>query len=327
MRVFIAGATGAIGRELVPLLAERGHQVTAMSRHGAAGAAAADGATPVAADGLDREAVARAVAAAEPEVVVHQMTALGGDLDFGRFERTFEQTNRLRTEGTDNLIAAARDGGARRFVAQSFAGWPYAREGGPVKTEEDPLDPDPPRAVRSTLDAIKHLERAVTEADGLEGIALRYGGFYGSGTSLGPSGEQTELVRRRRFPIVGDGGGIWSLIHIHDAAAATLAAIEGGDPGIYNVVDDDPAPVREWLPYLAGVLGAKPPRHVPAWIGRLVSGEHGVILMTAIRGASNAKAKRELDWALRYPSWRQGFRELAVGSRPAPLPANRPVIR
>ncbi|GIK77892.1 MAG: NAD(P)-dependent oxidoreductase [Thermoleophilia bacterium] len=314
MRVFIAGATGAIGRELVPLLARRGHEVTAMSRHGAAAAAAADRVDSVAADGLDREAVARAVAATEPEVVVHQMTALGGDLDLRRFERTFARTNRLRTEGTDNLIAAARDGGARRIVAQSFAGWPYAREGGPVKTEEDPLDPDPPRAVRATVDAIRYLERAVTGAEGLEGIALRYGGFYGSGTSLGPSGEQTELIRGRRFPIVGDGGGIWSLIHIHDAASATAAAIEGGDPGIYNVVDDDPAPVREWLPYLARVLGAKPPRHLPAWVGRLTAGEHGVILMTAIRGASNAKAKRELDWVLRYPSWRQGFKELAIGA-------------
>lgn len=313
MRVFIAGATGAIGRELVPLLAGRGHQVTAMSRHGAAGLAAADGVSPVVADGLDREALTRAVAGAEPEVVVHQMTALGGDVDLRRFERTFAQTNRLRTEGTDNLIAAAR-AGARRFVAQSFAGWPYARVGGPVKSETDPLDPDPPRAMRSTIDAIRHLERAVTEADDLEGVALRYGGLYGSGTSLGPSGEQTELIRRRRFPIVGDGGGIWSLVHIHDAATATLAAIEGGDPGIYNVVDDDPAPVREWLPYLAEVLGAKPPRHLPAWVGRLATGAHGVILMTAIRGASNAKAKHELDWTLRYPSWRQGFRELAVGA-------------
>jgi nucleoside-diphosphate-sugar epimerase len=327
MKVFIAGATGAIGRELVPLLTERGHQVTAMSRHGAAGTATPDGVTAVAADGLDREAVARAVAEAEPEVVVHQMTALGGDLNFRRFERTFEQTNRLRTEGTDNLIAAARKAGARRLVAQSFAGWPFAREGGPVKTEEDPLDPDPPEAVRSTIEAIKRLERVVTEAAGLEGIALRYGGFYGSGTSLGPSGEQTELVRRRRFPIVGDGGGIWSLIHIHDAATATLAAIEGGDPGIYNVVDDEPAPVREWLPYLAEVLGAKPPRHVPAWVGRLVTGEHGVILMTAIRGASNAKAKRELDWTLRYPSWREGFKELAVGTARSPLTGGRAFSR
>jgi nucleoside-diphosphate-sugar epimerase len=294
------------------MLAARDHQVTAMSRRGGAGAALPEGVTAVAADGLDREAVERAVAEAEPEVVVHQMTALAGDLDFRRFERTFGQTNRLRTEGTDNLIAAAQDAGAKRFVAQSFAGWPYAREGGPVKTEEDPLDPDPPKAVRSTIDAIKHLERAVDEAEGLEGISLRYGGFYGSGTSLGPSGTQTELIRKRRFPIVGDGGGVWSLIHIHDAASATLAAIEGGDPGIYNVVDDEPAPVREWLPYLAEVLGAKPPRHVPAWVGRLATGEHGVILMTSIRGASNTKAKRELDWTLRYPSWREGFKELAT---------------
>jgi nucleoside-diphosphate-sugar epimerase len=310
VKVFIAGATGAIGRELVPMLVARGHQVTAMSR--SARKPTPDGVVAVAADGLDREAVERAVVEAEPEVVVHQMTALGGNLDFRHFERTFAQTNRLRTEGTDNLIAAARAAGARRLVAQSFAGWPFAREGGPVKTEADPLDPDPPAAVRPTIDAIKQLEAAVTGAEGLEGVVLRYGGFYGSGTSLGPGGDQTELIRKRRFPIVGDGGGIWSMVHIHDAAAATLAAIEGGKPGIYNVVDDEPAPVSEWLPYLAKVLGAKPPRRVPRWIGRLASGEHGVILMTAIRGASNEKAKRELDWALRYPSWREGFKELTA---------------
>jgi nucleoside-diphosphate-sugar epimerase len=311
MRVFVAGATGAIGRELVPMLVAREHQVTAMSRGGARTIAAEEGVDPVAVDGLDREAVERAVAEAKPDVVVHQMTALGGDLDFRRFERTFAPTNRLRTEGTANLIAAAAAAGADRFVAQSFAGWPFAREGGPVKSEEDPLDADPPEAVRSTIDAIKELERAVTEAEGLDGLVLRYGGFYGSGTSLGPAGEQTELILKRRFPIVGDGGGVWSFIHIRDAATATLAAIEGGEPGIYNIVDDEPAPVREWLPYLAEVLGAKPPRRVPRWIGRLAGGEHGVILMTSIRGASNAKAKRELDWTLRYPSWREGFRELA----------------
>lgn len=313
MRIFVAGATGAIGSRLVPMLTERGHQVTAMSRGSSVKAAALQraGAKLASADGLDRSAVERIVVEARPEVVVHQMTALGGDLDFRNFERTFALTNRLRTEGTDNLVAAARAAGARGFVAQSFAGWPYGREGGPVKTEEDTLDPDPPRAVRSTIEAIKYLERTVTSVEDIEGLVLRYGGFYGPGTSLGPDGVQTELVRRRRFPIVGGGDGIWSLIHIQDAAAATVAAIEGGPGGVYNVVDDDPAPVREWLPYLAEVLGARPPRRTAAWLARIVGGEHSVIMMTAIRGASNQKAKRELGWVPRYPSWREGFRELA----------------
>src|SRR5829696_8172195 len=294
------------------MLTERGHQVTAMSRSRPKEPELERvGARFLAADGLDREAVKRVVAEAGPEVVVHQMTALGGDLDFRRFERTFAMTNRLRTEGTDNLLAAAKAFGARRFVAQSFAGWPYAREGGPVKSEEDRLDPDPPRAVRSTIAAIMHLEQTVTETTEIEGLALRYGGFYGPGTSLGRGSIQTELVRKRRFPMVGDGGGIWSLIHIHDAAAATAAAIEDGRPGIYNIADDEPAPVRDWLPYLAKTLGAKPPRRIPAWLARLVAGEHSVVMMTSIRGASNEKAKRELGWTPRHPSWRDGFSELA----------------
>lgn len=293
------------------MLTERGHEVTAMSRSVAKAAALeGTGAHFVAVDGLDRKAVERVVVEAAPEVVVHQMTALGGDLDFRRFERTFAQTNRLRTEGTDNLLTAAKAAGARRFVAQSFAGWPYAREGGPVKTEEERLDPTPPKAVRSTIEAIKYLEQAVTGAAGIEGLALRYGGFYGPETSLGPDGVQTELVRKRRFPIVGDGAGIWSLIHIHDAAAGTVAAVENGAAGIYNIADDEPAPVRDWLPYLAESLGAKPPRRVPAWLARVVGGEHSVVMMTSIRGASNEKAKRELGWTLRYPSWRDGFNEL-----------------
>jgi 2-alkyl-3-oxoalkanoate reductase len=311
VRVFVAGAGGAVGKRLLPLLIEGGHQVVALTRSPEREASLRRaGATPVIADGLDRDAVVAAVRNGEPEVVVHQMTALAGGLDFRRFERTFAQTNALRTQGTDNLLAAAQKAGARRFVAQSFAGWPYARSGGPVKTESDPLDPDPPPALKTTLDAIRHLERQVGGA-GLEGVVLRYGGFYGPGTSLGPDGgEQIDLIRKRRWPVVGKGTGVWSLIHIDDVAAATLAAIEGGAPGIYNVADDDPAPVHEWLPYLAEMIGAKPPRQVPAWVGRLAAGEHGLAMMTSVRGASNAKAKRELAWTPRYSSWREGFKTL-----------------
>jgi nucleoside-diphosphate-sugar epimerase len=219
--------------------------------------------------------------------------------DLKHFDRTFAPTNRLRTEGTDALLAAAREAGVARFVGQSYTSWPYARVGGPVKAEEDPLDPDPPEAMRETLAAIRHLEQAAVDAGG---IALRYGGFYGS-----PHDAQLALVRKRKFPIVGDGGGIWSFVHLDDAAAATVLALERGEPGVYNVVDDDPAPVREWLPALAAALGAPPPRHVPRWLARLVAGEAGVTMMTEMRGASNAKARRELGWTPAYPSWRQGF--------------------
>ncbi len=307
MRVFVAGATGAIGKRLVPQLVERGHDVIGTSRsREKADTLRTQGAEPVVLDLLDRDAVQKAVAAARPEAVVHQASALAGLADFKHFDRSFAQTNRLRIEGTDALLAATRETGVERFVAQSFAGWPYAREGGPVKTEEDPIDPSPVPAMRESLAAIRHLEQAVTAADG---IALRYGGFYGS-----PGDAQLELVRRRRFPIVGDGGGIWSFIHLHDAAAATILALERGAPGIYNVVDDEPAAVREWLPALAAAIGAKPPRRVPRWLARLVAGESGVALMTEIRGASNAKAKRELGWSLRYPSWRQGFADAYRGT-------------
>jgi nucleoside-diphosphate-sugar epimerase len=260
----------------------------------------AGGAEAVVLDVLDPHAVREAVAAARPDAVVHQATALAGMSDFKHFDRSFAQTNRLRTEGTDALIAAARETGVGRFVAQSFAGWPYARKGGPIKTEEDPLDPTPVPTMRKTLDAIGHLEQAVVDAGGL---ALRYGGLYGS-----PQDAQLELVRKRRFPIVGDGDGIWSFVHLDDAAAATVLALERGAPGIYNVVDDEPAPVREWLPALAAAIGAKPPRRIPRWLARIVAGEAGVALMTEIRGASNQKAKRELGWTPRYPSWRDGFR-------------------
>jgi nucleoside-diphosphate-sugar epimerase len=266
------------------------------------------GAAPVVADALDPEAVAQAVAAAEPDVIVHQLTALSGSLDLRHFDRDFALTNRLRTEGTDHLLGAGRAAGVRRFVAQSYAGWPFARHGGPVKTEEDPLDPEPVGAMRRAHEAIRHLEAAVTGAEWTEGIVLRYGGFYGPGTSLGPDGgDHVELIRRRRFPVVGDGAGVWSFVHIEDAADATVAAVEHGRRGVYNVVDDEPAPVSEWLPAIAEALGARPPRRVPRWLGRLLAGEAGTVMMTEVRGASNAKAKRELGWRPRHPSWREGI--------------------
>ena len=249
------------------------------------------------------------VAAARPEVVVHQLTALAATSDLRKFDAGFAATNRLRTEGTDHLLAAARAAGARRLVAQSFAGWPFARVGGPVKTEGDPLDPDPPAELRRTLDAIRHLESAVLGTEGIEGVLLRYGGFYGPGTSAGAGGSMLEDLRRRRFPVVGAGTGVWSFIHIDDAAAGTVAALERGAPGIYNIVDDDPAQVSEWLPALAAGLGAKPPRRLPTWLGRIVGGELAVSSMTQVRGASNAKAKGELGWRPAHPSWRQGFAE------------------
>jgi len=309
MHVFIAGAGGAVGRSLIPLLTSNGHTVTGTTRSAAkAGALRALGAAPVVLDGLDRAAVLDAVAEARPDAIVHQMTALAGLTDFRHAERAFAQTNRLRTEGTDHLLAAARASGVARVVAQSYAGWPYARTGGPVKTEADPLDPDPPRQLRATLDAIRHVEAAVT---GAGGVALRYGGFYGPGTGLTPGGEQWELVRARKFPLIGDAGGVWSFCHAQDAAGATLAALERWTPGeIYNVCDDEPAPVREWLPALARAVGAKPPRHVPRWLGRVAAGEHTVAMMCESRGASNAKAKAALEWTPRWPSWREGFAAL-----------------
>jgi nucleoside-diphosphate-sugar epimerase len=312
MKVFVAGATGVVGRRLLPKLLERGDEVVALARTEAKRRSLLEaGAKPVLADGLDREAVLEAVRAAEPEVVVHQMTALAGGIDVRRFAQSFARTNELRSRGTDYLLTAAREARVRRFVVQSYAGWPYAREGGPVKTESDPLDPSPPPRMRPTLESIRHLESAVTCAPNIEGVVLRYGGFYGPGTSLARDGEHTELIRRRKFPLVGGGTGVWSFVHVDDVAEATLAAIDRGAPGVYNVADDEPAPVRTWLPHLARVLGAKPPLRVPAWVGRLATGEHGLAMMTSVRGASNAKAKRELDWQPAYASWRQGFEELA----------------
>jgi nucleoside-diphosphate-sugar epimerase len=324
MRIFVAGATGALGQRLVPLLVGGGHQVTAMTRSaGKAAGLRAAGAEPVVADALDRDAVLAAVCAARPEVVVHQATALAGMRDFRRSDKGFAGTNRLRTEGTDHLLEAARAAGARRMVAQSFTGWPFARVGGPVKTEEDPLDPDPPAQLRRTLDAIRHLEAAMLGAEGIDGVVLRYGGFYGPGTSAGEGGYVLDELRRRRFPIVGAGTGVWSFIHIDDAAAATAAAVERGDPGIYQVVDDDPAPVSEWLPALAAAIGAPPPRRVPAWLARLLAGEHAVVLMTEVRGAANAKARRELGWTPVHRSWRQGFRDGLGEATPGPYPARK----
>lgn len=266
------------------------------------------GAVPVVADALDADQVAEAVATARPDVIVHQLTAIPETLDLRHLDRAFALTNRLRTEGTDHLLSAAHAVGARRFVAQGVGGYAaYARTGGPVKSEDDPLDSTPTQQMRETAAALRHLEEAVLGAEWTEGIVLRYGAFYGPGTSLAPGEEQFELIRRRKFPVVGDGGGVWSFIHVADAADATVAAIEHGNRGAYNVVDDDPAPVAVWLPALAQQLGAKKPMRVPRFIGRLFTGETGVVYMTEIRGASNAKAKRELEWRPAHPSWRQGF--------------------
>jgi nucleoside-diphosphate-sugar epimerase len=307
MKVFVAGATGAMGKQLIPRLVAAGHEVIGTTRSESKLPALWDaGATPVIVDALEAEQVAEAVGQANPDVIVHQLTAIGG-VDMRHFDRDFALTNRLRTEGTDHLLSAGRAIGVRRFIAQSYSGWPYARTDGQVKSEEDPLDPAPAREMRQTLAAIRYLEQAVTGADWTEGVVLRYGAFYGPGTSLSPGGEQFEMVRKRKFPLVGDGAGVWSFVHIADAAEATVAAVEHGDRGIYNVVDDDPARVAEWLPALAEKLGAAKPRHVPRFVGRLFAGEAGAVMMTEVRGGSNAKARRELGWTPRHPSWREGF--------------------
>jgi nucleoside-diphosphate-sugar epimerase len=303
MRVLVVGATGAVGRQLVPQLIAAGDQVCATTRSpGKVAGLRAAGADPLVLDGLDAVAVGEVVARAEPEVIVHEMTAIPANPDLRKFERTFAATNVLRTTGLDHLLAAATAQGVRRFVAQSFAGWPNARSGGPVKTEADPLDPDPPAAQRATLEAIRYLEHAVTSAP-LAGLALRYGGLYGPGSSE----VFVAMLKRRRVPLVGDGAGVWSFLHVTDAAAATVAAVHGGPPGVYNIVDDEPAAVAEWLPVLARCAGAPRPLHVPAWLGRLAGGEAGLSMMTQIRGCSNAKAKRDLGWRPIWPSWRQGF--------------------
>jgi 2-alkyl-3-oxoalkanoate reductase len=304
MRVFVAGAGGAVGKRLVPMLVARGHQVTGTtSRQESAEQVRRLGADPVVVDGLDAVGIGQAVARAEPDAIIHEMTALSGAPDFRHFDRWFARTNRLRTEGTDNLLAAAKASGVKRFVAQSFTGWSNIREGSWIKTEDDPLDPHPVKEQTETLAAIKFLERAVLEAP-LEGIVVRYGGLYGPGSSE----KLVEILNRRMFPVIGDGAGIVSSTHIDDAAGGTLAAVERGRRGIYNIVDDEPAPSSVFIPTIAEAVGAKPPLHVPAWLGRLFAGEVAVTMMTEGRGSSNAKAKRELAWQPVWPSWRDGFR-------------------
>ncbi len=314
MKIFLAGASGAIGKRLVPILVGKGHTVTGTTRTVVkADAIRAQGAEAVVVDGLDAEAMRAAVLAADPDVVVHQMTALGGDIDFRKPDKAFAETNRLRSEATDTLLAAAREAGARRFVAQSFAGLPLAREGGAIKSEDAPFDPDPPAAMAPALAAIRHVETAVMAAEDIDGVVLRYGGFYGPGTGIDRDGDQTEMVRKRQFPLIGNGAGVWSFIHIDDAANATLAAIEGDVTGVFHVVDDEPAPVAEWLPALAAAAGAKRPRRIPAWVARLVAGSYAVTMMTEIRGAANDKAKRELGWQPGWPTWREGFAAVLRG--------------
>ena len=304
MRVFVIGASGAIGSRLVPQLIERGHDVIGSARSpDKAERLRRLGAESVVLDALDARAVREAVAAARPDAIVHQATALTGLSDLKHFDRSFAQTNRLRTEGTDNLLAAARETGVRRFVAQSFASYGrYAREGGPVKSEDDPLDITPVPAMRETMAAADHLDKAVTDAGG---IALRYGTFYGDLDDV-----LVAAVRAQKFPVVGDGAGVWSFIHLDDAAAATVLGLEHDGPAVFNIVDDEPSPTREWLPELARIVGAEPPQRIPRQVAQGFAGEAAVMMGTEARGASNAKAKRELGWTLRYPSWRQGFAAL-----------------
>jgi 2-alkyl-3-oxoalkanoate reductase len=308
MRVFVVGGSGAVGSQLLPALVGAGHEVVATSRSPSRAEGLRElGASPVTLDVLDREGTIAAVREARPEAIVHQGTALK-ELSMQRnVDGAFAQTNRLRTEGTDNLLAAAQGADVGRLIVQSYAGWPYARAGGPVKDEEDPLDDK--TAAPETLAAMRHEEAATGSADGVQVLALRYGAFYGPNTSISSEGEYAGLIRKRRFPIVGSGEGVWSFCHIEDAARGTVAALERGEPGIYNIVDDEPAPAKEWLPLLAAALGAKPPRHIPTWLGRLVAGPFVVNLMESARGASNAKAKSELGFTPKWETWRRGFRE------------------
>ncbi len=312
MKIFVAGATGAVGRPLVAALIKAGHSVAGLTRS----ASKAEfirrmGAEPVVADGLDAAAIRAALASTRPDAVIHEMTDLAGASDLRHFDRVFATSNQLRTRGTDILLTAARETGVRRFIAQSYCGWPYARVGGAIKTEADALDPDPPPELRTTLGAIRYLEQAVTDSVQPEGIVLRYGSFYGPGTGMLESAV-LDQIRNRRTPLIGDGAGWWSFVHVDDAAAATVKAVERGRPGsIYNITDDEPAQVRDWLPTLADIVGAKRPYHLPAWIARLVAGSHLVSMMTQVRAGSNAKAKAELGWQPAHPSWRSGFSEIA----------------
>jgi nucleoside-diphosphate-sugar epimerase len=313
MKVFVAGAAGAIGSRLVPQLVARGHEVVATTRSPDNLTRLQNlGAEAVVADGLDRVAVGEAVARAAPDAIVHQMTALSGKADLRHFDRWFAATNRLRTEGTEHLLAAAKTAGVNRFVAQSYTGWTNIREGGRIKSEDDPLDPTPAKAQTESMAAINILEQAVVTAP-LEGTVLRYGNFYGPGASEA----LVELVRKRQMPIIGEGGGVWSWIHLDDAASATVSAVERGTRGVYNIVDDEPAEVAAWLPYLADAVGAKRPIRVPSWLGRLAAGEVTVQWMTEGRGSSNDKAGRTLDWRPAWTTWRDGFRHgLTDAARP-----------
>jgi nucleoside-diphosphate-sugar epimerase len=308
MKVLVTGGTGAIGKFLLPLLVENRHEVVALTRSVTKADQLEDsGVSAVIVDPLDKPRLTAAVRRAEPDVIIHQLSALSGVGNFRKFDQEFALTNRFRTEVTDTLLAAARTIGTRRFIAQSYCGWPYAKKGGPVKTEEDPLDPKPPENFTKTLAAIRYLEDTVCRTTFLEGLALRYGMFYGPGTAIGKGGAILKRTKNRIFPIVGGGGGVWSFIHILDAARATVAAISRGAPGIYNIVDDEPAKVATWLPALAKAVEAKPPYRIPHWLGELTIGKGGVSIMTQIRGCSNAKAKRDLNWTPIYPSWRIGF--------------------
>lgn len=305
MKILVAGATGAVGFSLIPALVSRGHIVAGLAR--SPEAVMQLGAQPIQADALNRDSVIRCVGDFAPHAIVHQLTSLPSTMDLIRFDKAFEQTNRLRTEGTDNLLEAARLAGAKRFVAQSFCGWPYARSGPAIKNEADPLDPDPPAQLRTTLEAICRLETTVAAAQDVSGVILRYGSFYGRHTHLGRGGAMAEPVRRRRLPLIGSAAGIWSFCHIADAAAATVKAVEGDASGIFNVVDDHPAPVAMWLPVLAEAMRAPPPRRLPMWIARLIVPEHLRVMMNEVRGGSNELFRKTFDWAPIYPSWRQGF--------------------
>ena len=316
MKIFLAGATGAIGRQLLPMLVSAGHTVTATTQHkNKMMPIHSAGATPVLVNALNKEEVLAAVTKAQPEIIIHQLTAIPANLNLRHFDDGFSLTNRLRTEGTDYLLASARAVGARRFIAQSYAGW-YARTGDWIKSEEDPLISTGISDGRKTLDATIHVETAVLKEKAIEGFVLRYGSFYGPGTSLAPGAWFFEGLRQRRVPIVGGGQGHWSFIHVDDAAGATLAAVNATTPGVYNITDDEPAPVSVWLPYLAEILGAKPPRHVPKWLARFAVGEYGVAAMTELRGSSNRKAKSFLPWKLKWPTWREGFKDGLEQTRP-----------
>lgn len=303
MHVFVAGGTGVVGRRLVSQLVARGHRVTATtSSRSRLEMLERLGAEAVVMDGLDADSVAAAVAAARPDTIVHQMTAIAGKADLKHMDRWFATTNRLRTEGTDHLLTAARAVGVPHVVAQSYGAWNGIREGGWVKTEEDPLDRLVGTVAQPVMEAVQHLEAAVL---GARGAVLRYGWLYGPGAT----DDLVEGVRRRQFPLVGRGSGYCSWLHADDAASATILAVERRAAGLFNVVDDEPAPAREWLPYLSGVVGGKRPLRAPAWLARLLAGEVAVVMMTEGRGFSNARARRELGWEPRYRSWRQGFVE------------------